>query len=560
MATEAAEAPPMHLFDLDPELLLSAMESLSARDQARAAQSCKLLAVIVHEIGRTTSFMVGAVAPLKGLMKECLDEHLSAAPSMGILFSTEPVKKKELTELAEQLPYNCEMVGGHMSVVAGTDAAGALTQTSERGSQNDEVGLQLGRFPEATVKSFAITGGSNWQAQLSAQGMLEPGWKVFLVAARHRSTHSIVDALQAAHPKAAIIGGMATGECLYRVRQRCVEELDEGVVGLMFSGEVPLVAFVSRGARALGEAACTFGEGDIETDADPDDHLASQQVLTHVTDAGGARNKALNAAITAVNEAGHGGQGICLGLSANVGDGYELTALGQEMVVAESGALVMPPRRGDDTSWTSGHCRFFGFDAPACKEDLTSRLEGIRGQCEQRGERLLGAVMFTCGGRTARFFGEPAFDATAFARTFERVPMIGMYAGGEIGPPLTAGAPPSKAFQVGGAEMHGFTAIFGLFIVPPRKPRDAELAFADDADIAAAYAEARANAGPLPPPRPPTLRESLPSSLAELRAMPIKALKQALARLGLAPTPGSEKEDLVQDIAKASGIGADDDA
>ena len=43
------------------------------------------------------------------------------------------------------------------------------------------------------------------------------------------------------------------------------------------------------------------------------------------------------------------------------------------------------------------------------------------------------------------------------------------YAGGEIGPPLTSGAPASKAFQVGGAEMHGFTAIFGVFIVPPRK-------------------------------------------------------------------------------------------
>ena len=40
-----------------------------------------------------------------------------------------------------------------------------------------------------------------------------------------------------------------------------------------------------------------------------------------------------------------------------------------------------------------------------------------------------------------------------------------MYAGGEIGPPLLADAPAHKAFQVGDAGMHGFTAIFGLFIV-----------------------------------------------------------------------------------------------
>ena len=42
---------------------------------------------------------------------------------------------------------------------------------------------------------------------------------------------------------------------------------------------------------------------------------------------------------------------------------------------------------------------------------------------------------------------------------------------------------------------------------------------------------------------------SLPSSLQELRALPVKVLKQAMARLGLSLTPGSEKEDLVQEIA-----------
>ena len=39
--------------------------------------------------------------------------------------------------------------------------------------------------------------------------------------------------------------------------------------------------------------------------------------------------------------------------------------------------------------------------------------------------------MFTCGGRTHRFFGESAFDATTFTKVFENVPLIGMYAGGE---------------------------------------------------------------------------------------------------------------------------------
>ena len=134
-----------------------------------------------------------------------------------------------------------------------------------------------------------------------------------------------------------------------------------------------------------------------------------------------------------------------------------------------------------------------------------------------------------------------------------------MYAGGEIGPPLTAQAPANKAFQVGGAEMHGFTAIFGLFIVPPRKPRAAELAFEDDAAVAAAYAEVRARAGPLPPLPSPSLREQLPTSFAQLRSLSVKGLKAAMASLGLAATPGSEKEDLVQEIAKAQGLAGEDE-
>ena len=293
----------------------SAVQFLPAADQGRAAQACKLLAILVHEIGRTKSFMVGAVAPLDGLVKRSLADHLGAAPTMGILFSQQALQKKALVDLAESLPYQMELVGGAMSVVAGTDPSGALTQTNLQRTQQRslDVGLTLGRFPEATVKSFCIPGGRDWEAQLEAQGMLQEGWKVFLVIARHRATADIVERLQSAHPKAAIIGGMATGETLYRIRQREVQELDEGVVGLMFAGDVPLAAFVSRGARGLGDAPFTFGPDDLEdvvvddgppTFA-PDDHeedgpptlalpTGRVQILTHVTDAegiGGRRSR-----------------------------------------------------------------------------------------------------------------------------------------------------------------------------------------------------------------------------------------------------------------------------
>ena len=105
--------------------------------------------------------------------------------------------------------------------------------------------------------------------------------------------------------------------------------------------------------------------------------------------------------------------------------------------------------------------RFFSFDAASCRDDLSRRLDALKGELQRKGQRLLGSVMFTCGGRTQHFFGEPAFDASTFVKTFSGTPLIGMYAGGEIGPQLLAEAPPSKAFQVGRAQMHGFTVVFG---------------------------------------------------------------------------------------------------
>ena len=498
-------------------------------------------------------------------MQVDLTPHLEAAPTVGILFSKDELRGEALTKLARHLPYGMHLVGGHMSVVAGTDATGSLVQTNSvcphsRGVAN-EVGLSLGRFPEANVKSFAVRGTSDaeWQAELRSQGALNPGWKVFLLVGRHRATHEIVEYVQAAHPAAAIIGGMATGESLYRIHRGQVETMREGIVGLMFSGEVPLAAFVSRGARGLGEGAYSFTAEDLKK-VDGQDSESHLQMLTHVTGPSGKRQPALMATIESLQDSGQG-SGMCIGLTADAANGFELSHLDNRMVVQSQSALLVPPPRGDElTSWSEGQLRFYSFDPDSCKLDLTRRLRAVRDEAERKGERMLGAVMFTCGGRTHQFFGEPAFDASTFARTFEGVPLIGMYAGGEIGPPLLADAPPSKAFQVGGATMHGFTAIFGLFIVPPRQPRASALAFADDAEVAAAFAELRKHAEPVPPLGSAGSSSTgsgdsvLPSSLAELRALPVKALKLAMSRLGLTPTPGSEKEDLVREIAEKAGI------
>ena len=554
-ATTAAEPPPPHLFDLDPELLLVALEGLCARDQARARWTCKLFYVLLDEVTKTASYLVSAVGPLERVYAE-LSPRLEAQPTLGVLFSMADMgNETSLAKLAKQLPYHLEAVGGHMDCVAATDDSGSLIHTvTNRSSRMRDVALSLGAFPEATVKSFAVdASNSDWRAQLQAEGALAPGWKVFLVVARHRDTDDIVQALQRAHPEAAIIGGMATGRRLYRLKRQRAEALDAGVVGLMFSGNVPLAAFVSRGASPLGTGAFTFDGGDLRDIGVHPDTKGPVQMLTHVTtqgagESGGAeRTSALQAAIDAMHSSHSGG--LCMGLAPTAGEGYELTSLGQESVVQHEKALVLPPFDDAGGRWDGGVVRFFSFDAASCRDDLSRRLDALKGELQRKGQRLLGSVMFTCGGRTQHFFGEPAFDASTFVKTFSGTPLIGMYAGGEIGPQLLAEAPPSKAFQVGRAQMHGFTVVFGMFIVPQREvARTSGLAYADDDAVAAAFAEARAR---LPPPPPAEGSAgggvALPaSSVAELRGLSIKVLKATMARLGLGVTPGSEKEDLVQ--------------
>ena len=152
---------------------------------------------------------------------------------------------------------------------------------------------------------------------------------------------------------------------------------------------------------------------------------------------------------------------------------------------------------------------------------MHTKLAHVQGEIGRQGKELLGAVMFTCSGRSDRFFGETAFDASAFATRFGAegaiaaaaypsaahahdggnggdgggplmslataptagAPLIGMFAGGEVGPIALADAPPSRSTQVGQAALQGFTAVFGLFTVPRRTLQALDLEHADETEV-----------------------------------------------------------------------------
>jgi hypothetical protein len=76
----------------------------------------------------------------------------------------------------------------------------------------------------------------------------------------------------------------------------------------------------------------------------------------------------------------------------------------------------------------------FKLDGPSCIADLDRTLMRLSEQLVN--EQLLGALMFSCGGRGPSkrgMMGEEMMDANHFNHHFD-LPCLGFYAGGEIGP------------------------------------------------------------------------------------------------------------------------------
>ena len=107
----------------------------------------------------------------------------------------------------------------------------------------------------------------------------------------------------------------------------------------------------------------------------------------------------------------------------------------------------------------------FSLDGASCIRDLDVTLARLHRQLN--GEQLLGALMFSCGGRgpsRGSMMGEAMCDATHFEGAFPGLPCLGFYAGGEIGPMAIHGN--VNVFQSGKVALQGFTAVFGVFVVP----------------------------------------------------------------------------------------------
>lgn len=450
-------------------------------------------------------------------MIEAVRRRLVATPTMGFLFGTsglEAVAKP----LERHMPPGCHIIG------AATEELQALVPPSDEASRlqaatvlhhieaSNNVALMLGSFPDAIAQSFYLSPDQCYQISDSSsdaealqqvqQQQLPVGqeWKtlvLILSSSLMRRTGKGFDAqrliagFQAGSQDTAIIGGFAGKHLLLMSKGKCRRHVS-GAVGLALKGDVPLTALVSRGCAPLTPLLSASNtsletcdrskrpETEDEDDDDDDEEFGEQQLIIPEFRTSEGSIQPLSIALDAQRRGGRGPLfcGIRERRPENASGGFLLEQMSQSsfcrggsMRVPVSGALTSPG--------LAYEVKLFRLDAEECRKDLRQLLGHVHRRCEEVSEEMLGSVMFTCGGRGESFFGDGWEDAKQFRAVFPSLPLVGLWAGGEIGPQALAEAAAEEATRTGRATLQGFTAVFGIFRAPVRKPRPALIALAD---------------------------------------------------------------------------------
>jgi hypothetical protein len=214
-------------------------------------------------------------------------------------------------------------------------------------------------------------------------------WKVFVVILVGMNAggfqQRLLEALQAAHPTAAIIGGVATGTHLVRAHGGAITALEDGLGCLMFGGNVPLVALVSRGAEAISGtyrmAECTTTTSPTSSDGNQLSSESGVVACVSVTAAApagavsgvidetmpGRAVPVMDAIMSAIEAAGTAARrGVLLGISADPStEGYTLHQLDRSLFDQSTRSLLLHPSdNGGRTSieqWRSGAMRLYAL-------------------------------------------------------------------------------------------------------------------------------------------------------------------------------------------------------
>ena len=326
--------------------------------------------------------------------------------------------------------------------VVGCSGAGLAADERELEPASGVVAMGA-HLPDVGVVPFAVSAreaeartAEQWRAELDLIPEQQP---VFLLLPDPFSVdpQGLVDVLDEAFPGCAKLGGLASGGRTpgsHRLIQGDAIQ-QEGMVGVALYGDVRLVPVVAQAARPVGpvlEVTAASGQAVLELDGRP--VLKVLEELFASLSQEDRRSFQSGAAVGIAPARDRSG-------SLRVGDFLVRDLLGFNRT---HGSLMVAARVevGD-------RLQLQVRDAAAAGQELRELLDRVARHTATATPAA--ALMFSCLGRGARFFGLPHHDVTAVRARLGAPPIGGFFCNGELGPVR------------GRTWTHGYTCALALF-------------------------------------------------------------------------------------------------
>lgn len=445
----------MAAFDkLDVDSFLQTLSYVHARGLARVACTGRLGAVVSHEAQQCPSLLV-----LRGTLDEvgrALPERLAARPTVAFVLhgqmgqgqTDESQAQDMLAFVRHRLPPETEVLGACTEslhclwnrIGAGAKAS-ALTEL-EACDGDDCVGLLLATLPEARAQAFHIEPSFLRDPRAGGGGTSsseEDDW-----SSDDEAAAPIEEEVPPSAPNTAdgyTVEAQSTSSAMPATTVESATEPE----GAAFLASLPDSAAVSG--------------NDIQATASPLEELLAmdpppQVVVIHVASNPGRVIDRIQKAFP---------QAAVVG---GVVQGQHVFTRGRSCPEGASG-------RGVGVLAISGNAPLFAMTCPyggsrqGAEQDVVRKMQKAQDIALAEEQRILGALLFTCSGRGVGMFRQEAHDARLFQQQFPESPLLGYYAGGEIGPAIQGDA--EIPFLKGHARLQGFTAVFGFFLVPRKR-------------------------------------------------------------------------------------------
>lgn len=379
------------------------------------------------------------------------DERYARGANLGFLYLTDA-----LAPHAEQILATLKSRTGVANWIGCTGVG--ICATGVEYYEEPALAVMLGQFAAGSVNVFSGT-----QRPPAVGTRTDAGADAAYTALVHADPHTpdLPELLQDMGRKVSsgyLFGGVASG------RQRALMIADRvlagGLSGAVFAGDVDVVSRVSQGVHPLPAARRRRVTRAIDNLIIELDGRRAFDVLLEdagigeraaLRAGGGAEAARIRARLQAL-----GRQGLFVGIEPDARDGYRERAhalradyLARHVVALDPGRGVVAVGAPVQEGMTLHFCT---RDEAAARKDLIRICAEIRDHLHERREagaaaEAKGAIYVSCLGRSSHMFGEVGEELRLIRSHLGEVPLVGFYAGGEIG----------------GTNLYGFTGVLTVF-------------------------------------------------------------------------------------------------